>query len=145
MLSPILPFLVLVGLGAGLSADASQGVVGTWEFVSATTTQADGTTIEHTTHDLRSTKILNENYFCVVTRNADGTFRHTNLGPYRVEGDLYTETLEYSTNRDWMGGEAAYRFRIEGDLWYIDEIGLEPEKRGEVWRRVSEPRAAVEF
>ena len=144
-MSPILPFFVFLSLGATLLAQPTQDIVGNWEFVSAKTTNSDGITVEVTTHDLRSTKILNRTYFCVITRNADGSFRHTNVGPYHLEGDLYTETLEYSTNPNWIGSDVAYKSRIEGDLWYIDEIGITPSSRGEVWRRVRGTRDAVEF
>lgn len=144
-MSPTLPLILLLGLGAGLFDDSDQGIVGTWEFVSAFTVREDGTRVEFTTHDLRSTKILNDSHFCVVTRNGDGSFRHTNIGPYKLEEHLYTETLEYSTNPEWIGGEAAYKIRLEGELWYIDAIGATPPKQGEVWRRVRGPREAVEF
>jgi hypothetical protein len=145
LMSPILPFILLLSFGASVLAQPAQGIVGTWEFVSAKTTREDGTTAEFTTHDLRSTKILNQTYFCVVTRNADGSFRHTNVGPYDLEGDLYTETLEYSTNPNWTGSKAVYKSKVEGDLWYIDTLGDALPRRGEVWRRVQGARDAVEF
>jgi len=145
-MSPILPIVLLLAFGAAAAADDSvPGIVGTWEFVSATETAADGSTTKFTEYDLRSTKILNETHFCVVTRNADGSFRHSNLGPYRLEGHLYTEILEYSTDRRWTGAHVVYSYRIEGDLWYIDTSGFGYPKRGEVWRRVEEARAPVEF
>jgi hypothetical protein len=145
-MSLLLPLLFLVALStAGVSNQSSQDIVGTWEFVSGKQTNADGTTVELTASDLRSVKILNETYFSVTTRNADGSFRHTNLGPYRIQGDLYTETLEYSTNPEWMGGTEVYKSRVEGDLWHIDNVGHTYPKWGEVWRRVKGSRDEVEF
>ena len=144
-MSPILPVILFLSFGVSLLAQSTQSVVGTWEFVSATTVRSDGTKVEYTTDDLRSTKILNQTHFCVITRNADGSHRHTNEGPFVVEGDLYTETLEYATNPSWIGSDVTYKWRIEGDLWYIDEIGTTAESRGEVWRRVRGARKAVEF
>jgi hypothetical protein len=126
-------------------AESGQDLVGTWEFVSAKTTRMDGTTVHYSTRDLRSNKILNSDYFCVVTRNGDGSFRHATLGPYRVEGSLYTETLEYSTNTGWIGSKPEYSYTLEGDRWTIRTTGDREEAREEVWRRVKEPRSAVEF
>ena len=89
-MSPILPIVLLFALGAAsVEAQPSLEIVGTWEFVSATTTAADGTTTSYATNDLRSTKILNQTHFSVVTRNADGSFRHANVGSYQREGNLY--------------------------------------------------------
>lgn len=144
-MSPVLPLTLFLSLGASLLAQSTQSIVGTWEFVSAKEVRSDGTTVEFTTHDLRSTKILNQTHFCVITRNADGSFRHTNVGPFVSEGNLYTETLEYSTNPNWIGSDVAYKWRIEGDLWHIDEIGGTDQSRGEVWRRVHGAREEVEF
>ncbi|UCF38567.1 MAG: hypothetical protein JSU96_06925 [Acidobacteriota bacterium] len=122
-----------------------QSLVGTWQFVSAKETQADGTVVEYTDLDLRSNKIVNNDYFCVVTRNSDGSFRHAILGPYRVEGDLYTEILEYSSNTAWTGSRPVYRYELDGDLWIIRTTGSTREKREEVWRRVTGVGTGVEF
>ena len=134
-----------ISFGFGALAAPGHDLVGTWEFVSAKTTHSDGTVVEYSTLDLVSDKILNSDYFCVVTRNADGSFRHVNLGPYRVEGNLYTETLEYSTNSRWIGSRPVYKFTLEGDLWTIITTGSREVIREEVWRRVTNPRNAVEF
>jgi hypothetical protein len=141
----LLHLALFLVLGLGTLASQGQDLVGTWEFVSAKTTRSDGTVAEYSNLDLRSNKILNSDYFCVVTRNADGSFRHATLGPYRVEGNLYVEILEYSTNTDWIGSRPEYRFTLEGDLWTIRTTGDREEIREEVWRRVKGPRSAVEF
>jgi hypothetical protein len=141
----LLRLTLFLGFGFGALATPGQDLVGTWEFVSAKTTHSDGTVVEHSSLDLRSSKILNSDYFCVVTRNADGSFRHVNLGPYRVEGNLYTETLEYSTYNRWIGSSPVYKFTLEGDLWTIRTTGGRDVVREEVWRRVKGPRNAVEF
>jgi hypothetical protein len=136
---------LLFSLGCVAFADPGQELVGTWEFLSAKTTRSDGTVVEYSNLDLRSNKILNSEYFCVVTRNADGSFRHATLGPYRVEGNLYIETLEYSTNSSWIGSRPEYKFTLDGDLWTIRTTGDREEIREEVWKRVKGPRSAVEF
>lgn len=145
-MSPTLPIVFLLALGTASAVDEPElDLVGTWEFVSATSTAADGTTTEITRFDLRSTKILNQTHFCVVARGADGAFRHTNLGPYRREGNLYTEILDYSTNSNLIGARVIYSYRIEADLWYIDTAGHGYPKWREVWRRIHQGTAPVEF
>jgi hypothetical protein len=62
-----------------------------------------------------------------------------------VEGNLYTETIEYSTNTGWIGSRPVYKSTLEGDLWTILTTGDREEIREEVWRRVRGPRNAVEF
>ena len=141
----LLRLTLFLSFGFGALASPGQDLVGTWEFVSAKTTRSDGTVVDYSILDLRSNKILSSDYFCVVTRNADGSFRHATLGPYRVEGNLYVETLEYSTNTGWIGSRPEYKFTLEGDLWTIRTTGDREEIREEVWRRVKGPRNAIEF
>ena len=87
-MSPILLFTLLFTSAFGYLAGPDLGIVGTWEFVSAKVVSSDGSVLELTNRDLQSTKILNQTHFCVVTRNADGSFRHVNHGPYKLEGSL---------------------------------------------------------
>jgi len=141
----LLPLILFLGLGVVSIAGPRQGLAGTWEFVSAKITRSDGEVVEYSNLDLRSNKILSSDYFCVVTRNADGSFRHATLGPFRVEGHLYVETIVYSTNSDWIGSEPVYSFTLKGDRWTIRTTGNQDEVREEVWSRVEGPRSAVEF
>lgn len=142
---PTLSLAFFLLFGATLADESNQSIIGTWEFVSARRIQPDGNLVQYTALDLRSTKILNATHFSVTTRNADGSFRHTNLGPYKLEGDLYTETLEYSTYPDRIGRTPTYKSSVEGDLWKIEIISRTGAGGNEVWRRVKGPREAVEF
>ena len=141
----LLYLALCLSFGLGSFDNPAQDIIGTWEFVSAKVTDTNGVVTNYTSHDLRSHKILNAGYFCVVTRNADGSFRHTNLGPYRIEGNLYIETVEYSTNSGWIGSRPEYAFTVESDIWIIRTTGVGKESREETWRRIEDSRFGAEF
>ena len=130
---------LLIAAGAGLAGD--NPVVGTWEVVSVSGTEADGTKFDvqigKDGNRGRSMKIYTETHFAVVGHGADGTFGQASAGPYVLKGDTVTEKIENSSIPENVGKEWVHEFSISGDLWTSDVVNpVTGAKVKEVWKRV---------
>ena len=106
---------------------------GNWELVSARYTRANGETSELRAPQVRSLKVIGPTRFAFITVREDGSLVRSAGGRYRVEGDKYIETIDY-TSASHMKGDYVFDWRIEGDLWY--HTGTHEGMRfEEVWRR----------
>jgi hypothetical protein len=49
-------------------------------------------------------------------------------GPYELQGDLYTETVEKATGlmTNYIGGRMEFRLRVDGDKYYQTALGDKP-------------------
>jgi hypothetical protein len=49
-------------------------------------------------------------------------------GPYELQGDLYTETVEKATGimTNYLGGRMEFRLRVDGDKYYQTGLGDQP-------------------
>ncbi len=126
-------FLATLLIAAGVCLAGENPVVGTWEAVSVAWTETDGTTGKY---EGSSIKIYSETHFTVVSI-ADGTFSFANAGPYVLKGSTVTETVQKSSNPDWVGKEWSHKFSISGDLWTSSYVNpVDGNKYKEVWKRV---------
>ena len=106
---------------------------GNWELVSARFTRASGETTEVKAPQLRSLKVIGPSRFAFITVREDGSLARAAGGRYRIEGDKYIETIDY-TSASHMRGDYIFDWRVEGDLWY--HTGTHEGVRfEEVWRR----------
>jgi hypothetical protein len=128
-------------------------VDGVWELVSVS---EDGK--ERALSGYQQRKILSRGHFMwlgqaarrdtIVMRTVADTLRATQVlggsGTYSVNGDNYTERLDYFFDPHGIGQTLAAKCRVEGDLWYHSfdtpfgtEAGSQPKRHVvEVWRRV---------
>lgn len=115
---------------AGAAAHSLQG---NWELVSARYTRANGETTEVKAPQLRSLKVIGPSRFAFITVREDGSLARAAGGRYRIEGNKYIETIDY-TSASHMRGDYVFDWRIEGDLWY--HTGTHEGVRfEEVWQR----------
>lgn len=112
---------------------ADHPLQGNWELVSARYTRANGESTEVRAPQLRSLKVIGPSRFAFITVREDGSLVRSAGGRYRVEGNRYIETIDY-TSASHMRGDYIFDWRIEGDLWY--HTGTHEGVRfEEVWRR----------
>ena len=130
-------FLVTLLTAAGVSLAGDNPVVGSWEVVSTSGTQTDGTTWETQFAPGRTIKIYSETHFARVATGPDGTFAGATAGRYVLKGTTLTEMVQKAANQDVVGKEWVHEFSIEGDIWTSHLVHpMNGAKVKEVWKRV---------
>lgn len=129
----VVPILLLLVAACEGGPAAERGpLVGAWQMVEGTYTDAD-TTMTVTTPQV---KILTDEHFAFGRMNPNGAF--AGGGRYTFDGSTYTEIIEYhSDTLALRRGQIAFEARLEGDsLWYHSGNIGENFHLEEVWRRV---------
>lgn len=123
-------------LGVGCSPTPAQlPIVGTWELIAATTTQKD---TSFSTFDGRNRfiKIINPTHFAFLNHNlrakgdtGTGTFT-AGGGAYTLVDSIYTESLDYYTDRKWENNKFEFVVTLSGDtlvqkgIEKVDKLGI---------------------
>lgn len=116
-------------------ADASP-IEGTWRLVTGTLVDQGDTTVTDYTQDLSMIKIINDSHFAFLNHDLNKGRDSTAMfvaggGTYTLEGDQYTEQLEYCSAREWEGNSFHFTVTIEGDtltqrgVEKIEDLGVE--------------------
>lgn len=116
-------------------SDASP-IEGTWRLVTGTLVDQGDTTVTDYTQDLRMIKIINDSHFAFLNHDLNKGRDSTAMfvaggGTYTLEGDQYTEQLEYCSAREWEGNSFHFTVTIEGDtltqrgVEKIEDLGVE--------------------
>jgi len=65
--------------------------------------------------------------WAIVTYDSKSNIVYSASGPYEIEGDLYTETVESGTGNmtNYIGTDLQYKLRVEGDKYYQMGSGIE--------------------
>lgn len=111
-------------------------IVGTWELISATTTEKD---TNFSTFDGRNRfiKIINPTHFAFLNHSlrakgdsSTGTFT-AGGGTYTLVDSVYTERLEYYTDRQWENNKFDFILTLTGDtltqkgVEKVDKLGID--------------------
>ena len=135
----ILALPVLALFCASALAQECSELCGTWELVSLKWENADGTSGESTSADLRSMKVMNSTHFSLTRSQADMNFDAAHSGRYTLKDGIYTEHIEQASNPYLLGNSFSFKSEVDGDTWKISgsvgDLKLE-----EVWRRVGSHR-----
>lgn len=117
--APYLTLLVILALPR-LVAGQECNPIGAWEVESLTFTNKDGTVQEIEIKDPPGLKILSETHWAFVEQNGAENPIPTSGGggSYVVQGDQYTETIEYHAARDFIGKQLTFDCKTEDDKWY---------------------------
>lgn len=115
-------------------------ITGTWELISATTIQGDSTYHKDLTNT-RMIKILNETHFSFLNHDLGQKKDSEKMfvaggGTYKLEGDNYTESLDYCNYREWENNTFEFKLEIKGDT--LIQNGLEKIEKLGVDRRIIE-------
>lgn len=106
---------------------------GTWEIVSQKLVYPDST-VDRTDQVPHTLKILNATHFAFGRQMGEEEV-YAGGGTYTIDGETYTEHIEFHSAGALVGQSVTFDARIEDDLWHhsgqIDDFVLE-----EVWRRV---------
>ena len=126
--------LMLVSGGAAVAGEPGP-LDGAWEMVRGMQTRPDGSVVEITRSDRQALKIIGAGHFVYISQDGPEAFHGAHGGRCTVDGNEYTEHVEYASVEQMRGQSYTFEFRLEGDEWRLwgrfGELELE-----EVWRRV---------
>jgi hypothetical protein len=111
-------------------------LVGSWEMVSMQVTAPDSVA-DYDESDTPTLKILNDTHWMFIRQSAE-RFVFAQGGRYELDGDTYTEIVEYSALPENIGQEYTFKCQVEGDTW-LHEGGMSNIRYDEIWRRVTPP------
>ena len=102
---------------------------GTWQLISGTFIENGDTTETDYTRDIQMIKIINDSHFAFL--NHDLNKGKDSLaaqfvaggGRYELNGDQYTEHLEYCSDRQWEGNDFVFTVTIKNDT--LTQRGIE--------------------
>ncbi len=151
--------VLLFSLLASCAAEKKNELEGVWEKVSGKSVSPD-TTIETTQVDRKAIKVITKSYFVTISHNlnrpkfseggtdaelltAYNTFS-ANGGKYTLEGDTYTEHLEFFLNPNFENVSVSFKYQVKGDQLIISgtmplkSLGLSDVdwELTEVWKRI---------
>lgn len=141
MRNPIYFFAIIIGFiscdssapkGAERSALAIQG---TWKLLSGTLIEKGDTTVTDYTKGKEFIKIINDTHFAFLShdlnKGKDSSAEFSSGGgKYSLSDSLYTEHLEYCSDRQWEGNDFTFAVAVNNDtltqqgVEKIDSLGV---------------------
>ena len=103
-------------------------IQGTWKLISGTLIENGDTSVTDYTKNLSFIKIINDTHFAFLShdlhqgKGADSAFS-AGGGTCRLVDSLYTEWLEYCSDRQWEGNDFSFVIAIHNDT--LTQIGVE--------------------
>lgn len=102
---------------------------GTWQLISGTLIEKGDTTITDYTKKIQMIKIINESHFAFLNHDLNKGKDSLAIqfvaggGKYELNGDQYTEHLEYCSDRQWEGNDFVFTVKIVNDT--LTQSGVE--------------------
>ncbi len=118
-----------------VSAETILPLAGTWKLLSGTTIENGDSTVTDYTKDKEFIKIINDTHFAFLShdlnKGKDSVAAFSSGGgSYSLKDSLYTEHLQYCSDRQWEGNSFDFTITINGDtltqkgIEKIDSIGV---------------------
>jgi len=128
MKNSLTPLLFAVLLTTCNETHPSVRLNGTWRLLSGTTIAKSGTTVTDYTKDQSMIKIINDTHFAFLKHRLNEPKDSSNQfdgggGSYILNGDQYTEHLDYYGDKNWEGKPFTFTVSINGDT--LVQKGLE--------------------
>jgi len=92
---------------------------GTWQLVSGTLIQGNDTTVTEYSGNLRMIKIINATHFSFLNHDLGKDSTKSFVaggGRYELNGNQYTEHLEFCSDRAWEGHTFEFTVAVEHDM-----------------------------
>ena len=131
---------ILISCGKAVKNDepkkAKLPLEGTWKLLTGITIEKGDSTITDYTKGLQFIKIINENHFAFLNHDLNkgkdsAAVFSSGGGSYSLTDSLYTEHLEYCTDRQWEGNDFHFTVTINNDtliqkgIEKIENIGVD--------------------
>lgn len=128
-------FLLVVSCNSNKASQQPLAIEGSWQLLGATTIQNGDTTNSVNAATEKMVKIINATHFAFlrhdVNKGKDSTAVYSSGGgAYTLNGNQYTEQLEYCSAREWEGHRFEFTVSINGDtllqtgIEKIDSLGI---------------------
>ena len=103
-------------------------LIGTWELVTGTTIQGKDTTTTDYTRGKKFIKIINATHFSFVGHDLSkgkdtAAFYTSGAGTYTLSDSMYTEHLEFCSDRPWEGHDFVFTVSFQNDM--LTQTGIE--------------------
>jgi len=95
-------------------------IAGTWQLISGTTIENGDTTVTDYTTGLSFIKIINDTHFAFLKhdlkkgKDSAASFG-SGGGRYILKDSVYTEHLEYCSDREWEGNDFTFTITMRND------------------------------
>ena len=135
----LLPICLLAA--ACTRQDARLSVEGTWKLLSGTTITKGVSTLTDYTKEGNMIKIINGSHFAFLKHDLNPPKDSSNHfdaggGSYTLEGNKYTEHLDYYVDRNWEGKTFDFTVSISNDT--LIQRGLEKVEKEGIDREIIE-------
>jgi hypothetical protein len=113
--------MVSCGVKSGKTEpQSSVPIAGTWKLLTGTLIEAGDTTVTDYTHNVSFIKIINATHFAFLQHdlhkgNDSAAVFVAGGGRYSLIDSLYTEHLEYCSDRAWEGNDFTFTVTIKND------------------------------
>jgi hypothetical protein len=126
---------------------ASIPLAGTWHLISGTTITGKDTVVTDYTKDQQMLKIINDSHFAFVRHDLNNgkdsatAAYSAGAGTYTLNGDQYTEHLDFFNERQWEGHSFNFTISIVNDT--LIQKGIEEVETLGIDRLIIEKYARV--
>ncbi|HEY2349881.1 MAG TPA: hypothetical protein VGH64_12735 [Puia sp.] len=110
------------------AAAPANPMIGTWELVTGTTIQGKDTTTTDYTKGKKFLKIINGTHFSFVGHDLSkgkdsASFYTSGAGTYTISDSMYTEHLQFCSDRAWEGNDFVFTVSFQNDM--LTQTGIE--------------------
>jgi hypothetical protein len=110
------------------TAEPENPMIGTWELVSGTTIQGKDTTTTDYTKGKKFLKVINGTHFSFVGHDLSkgkdsASFYTSGAGTYTLSDSMYTEHLQFCSDRAWEGNDFIFTVVFQNDG--LTQTGIE--------------------
>ena len=103
-------------------------IVGTWKLITGTTIEKGDTVVAYYTKNVSFVKIINDTHFAFLNHDLKkgkdySVMYSSGGGTYSLSDSLYTEHLEYCSDRAWEGNDFKFTIEIKDDT--LIQTGVE--------------------
>ncbi len=114
---------------------------GTWQLITGTTITKGVSSVTDYTKSQRMIKIINDTHFAFLNHNLNTPKDSSNHfdaggGSYTLNGDKYTEHLDYYVDKNWEGKSFDFTLSMSGDT--LIQKGLEKVEKENIDRIIIE-------
>ena len=119
----LLPFILFA-----CKHEKANTLEGTWKLLSGTIVENGKTTVTDYERDQSFIKVINKTHFAFLLHDLPVTADSARLfsaggGRYELDGNEYTEHLEYCNDRTWEGHDFHFTIQLSGDT--LIQSGIE--------------------
>jgi hypothetical protein len=124
--------VILQACEPGQTSDKQQSpanpMIGTWELVTGTTIQGKDTTTTDYTKGKKFLKVINGTHFSFVGHDLSkgkdsASFYTSGAGTYTISDSMYTEHLQFCSDRAWEGNDFVFTVAFRNDM--MTQTGIE--------------------